>query len=55
MDDGQSDGGRVYSYHDRASGDESGLLEDVPYVYAIVELEEGPRVTTNVVGCPGGA
>ena len=26
--------------------------EDVPYVYAIVELEEGPRVTTNVVNCP---
>jgi uncharacterized OB-fold protein len=24
---------------------------DVPYVYAIVELEEGPRVTTNVVNC----
>ena len=26
--------------------------EDVPYVYAIVELEEGPRVTANVVNCP---
>jgi uncharacterized OB-fold protein len=25
---------------------------DVPYVYAIVELEEGPRVTANVVNCP---
>lgn len=24
---------------------------DVPYVIAIVELEEGPRVTTNIVGC----
>ncbi|MCI0886252.1 MAG: OB-fold domain-containing protein, partial [Chloroflexi bacterium] len=23
----------------------------VPYVFAIVELEEGPRVETNVVGC----
>ena len=22
-----------------------------PYVIAVVELEEGPRVTTNVVGC----
>ena len=24
---------------------------DVPYVVAIVELAEGPRVTGNVVGC----
>jgi uncharacterized OB-fold protein len=25
---------------------------DVPYVIAIVDLEEGPRMTSNVVGCP---
>jgi hypothetical protein len=24
---------------------------DVPYVYAIVELEEGPRMATNIVEC----
>jgi uncharacterized OB-fold protein len=24
---------------------------EVPYVFAIVELDEGPRVTTNIVGC----
>jgi hypothetical protein len=24
---------------------------DVPYVFAIVELEEGPRVATNIVNC----
>ncbi|TML19594.1 MAG: hypothetical protein E6G39_01360 [Actinobacteria bacterium] len=24
----------------------------VPYVVAIVELDEGPRMETNVVGCP---
>ena len=29
-----------------------GLADRVPYVIAIVELEEGPRMTTNVVGCP---
>jgi uncharacterized OB-fold protein len=23
----------------------------VPYVYAVVELAEGPRVVTNVIGC----
>jgi uncharacterized OB-fold protein len=24
----------------------------VPYVYALVDLDEGPRLTTNIVGCP---
>jgi uncharacterized protein len=27
-----------------------GFAEEVPYVFAIVELEEGPRMTANVVG-----
>lgn len=26
--------------------------EDAPHVYAVVELEEGPRMVTNIVGCP---
>ncbi|MGI8926632.1 MAG: Zn-ribbon domain-containing OB-fold protein [Tepidiformaceae bacterium] len=25
--------------------------DEVPYVIAIVELEEGPHMTTNIVGC----
>ena len=28
------------------------FLDALPYVLAIVELAEGPRVTTNIVGCP---
>jgi len=27
-----------------------GFAEEVPYVFAIVELEEGPRMTANVIG-----
>jgi uncharacterized OB-fold protein len=27
------------------------FADRVPYVIAIVELEEGPRLTTNIVGC----
>ena len=27
-----------------------GFEDDVPYNYAIVELEEGPRIVTNIVG-----
>jgi uncharacterized OB-fold protein len=29
-----------------------GFSEDGPYQYAIVELEEGPRIVSNVVGVP---
>jgi uncharacterized OB-fold protein len=25
---------------------------DVPYVVAWIDLEEGPRIITNVIGCP---
>jgi len=28
------------------------FAEVVPYSFAIVELEEGPRLVTNIVGCP---
>jgi uncharacterized OB-fold protein len=28
-----------------------GFADRVPYVIAIVELAEGPRLTTNIVGC----
>ena len=27
-----------------------GFAEDVPYNYAVVELEEGPRIVSNIVG-----
>jgi uncharacterized OB-fold protein len=27
-----------------------GFAEEVPYQYAVVELEEGPRIVSNVVG-----
>jgi hypothetical protein len=28
-----------------------GFKDDLPYVVAIVELEEGPRLFTNIIGC----
>ena len=28
------------------------FAQDVPYNIAVVELDEGVRLTTNVVGCP---
>ena len=42
--------GTVYSYTVTVSG--SGPWKEVaPYVLAFVDLEEGPRVLTNIVGC----
>lgn len=46
-----SGNGRVYSYTIVRRAMNPAFVEDVPYVYAIVELDEGPRLMTNVVGC----
>jgi uncharacterized OB-fold protein len=43
--------GRVYSYTIVRRAMNPAFAADVPYVFAIVELDEGPRVTTNIVGC----
>jgi uncharacterized protein len=42
--------GTIYSFTvvHRTAGD---YRDAVPYVVAYVELEEGPRVLTNIVGC----
>jgi uncharacterized OB-fold protein len=42
--------GKVYSYTVVRRAMHPAFREDTPYVLAIVELEEGPRLTTNVVG-----
>lgn len=44
--------GTVYSYTIARRPTAPQWAQDVPYVVAIVELEEGPHLTTNVVGCP---
>lgn len=43
--------GKVYSYTVVRRAANPAFQRDVPYVLAIVELEEGPRLTTNIVGC----
>lgn len=42
--------GKVYSYTIVHRAGIPGFEKDVPYVFAIVELEEGPRMTTNIIG-----
>ncbi|MGB9628742.1 MAG: Zn-ribbon domain-containing OB-fold protein [Thermodesulfobacteriota bacterium] len=43
--------GRVYTYAVYHVAYHSGFENELPYVVAIVELEEGPRLLTNIVGC----
>lgn len=43
--------GTVYSFTIAQQPTHPAFAEDVPYVIAIVELDEGPRLTTNIVGC----
>ena len=44
--------GAVYTFTVTHQNQAPGFREMLPYVYAIVELEEGVRVPTNIVGCP---
>jgi uncharacterized protein len=43
--------GSVYSYTVVKSNSPSYFLADIPYVVAIIQLEEGVRMLSNVVGC----
>lgn len=43
--------GSVYSFTVARRPTASVFADSVPYVIAVVELEEGPRMTTNIVGC----
>lgn len=44
--------GRLYTFTIVRQPQNPAFNEDVPYAYAIVQLEEGPRMITNIVGCP---
>ena len=43
--------GIVYSYTIAQAPTHHSFAGDVPYVIAIVELAEGPHITTNITGC----
>lgn len=42
--------GRVYTFTVTYQNQAPGFREELPYVMAYVELDEGPRLLTNVVG-----
>jgi len=43
--------GKVFTYAVYHVAFHEGFKDDVPYVVADVELREGPRIVTNIVGC----
>lgn len=43
--------GKIYSYIVYHRAYHPGFEKDVPYVVALVELDEGPRMLTNIIGC----
>ncbi len=44
--------GKVYSFTIVRRSAHPAFAEEVPYTVAIIELEEGPRLTSNVIGIP---
>ena len=44
--------GRVYSFTLVRRPANPAFGDDVPYPYAVVELDEGPRMVSNIVDCP---
>ena len=43
--------GTVYSFSVNYRAPHPGFADEIPFVLAIVELEEGPRMMTNIVEC----
>jgi len=43
--------GKVFTFNVHHWAFDPAFKEDVPYVYALIELDEGPMFGTNIVGC----
>jgi uncharacterized OB-fold protein len=50
-DEAASGAGPIYSFSVVAQAAIESYAHDVPYVVALVELAEGPRIMANVIGC----
>jgi len=47
--------GKLYSFGIMHQQYHPAFADAIPYNYAYVELDEGPRLITNIVGCPNEA
>ncbi len=43
--------GKVFAFNVHRFALHAGFKDDLPYVYALIELEEGPNYGANIVGC----
>lgn len=43
--------GRVFAFNVHHQAFHPGFAQELPYVYALIELEEGPMFGSNIVGC----
>jgi len=43
--------GKIYTFTVYHQAFHKSFANDLPYVTAIVELDEGPRLLSNIVGC----
>lgn len=43
--------GTIHTFSTIRQNRSPGFIEDVPYVLAVVTLDEGPNMTTNIVQC----
>lgn len=44
--------GKIYTYTVVYRTDLDAFTDKLPYIYAIVELEEGLRMSANIINCP---
>jgi len=44
--------GKVYTFTIYRRAYHPAYKDDIPYVLAVIELDEGPRMESNVTGCP---
>ena len=44
--------GKVFAFNIHHWAFEPSFKDDLPYVYALIELDEGPMFGTNIIGCP---
>ncbi|MBP7341986.1 MAG: OB-fold domain-containing protein [Smithellaceae bacterium] len=46
--------GRIYTFAVYHTAYHPGFAAELPYTVAVVVLDEGPRLLTNIIGCPPG-
>lgn len=43
--------GKVYSYTAVYQAGHPGFKNEVPYIFAVIKLDEGPHIMTNIIDC----